>query len=282
MKQILLLAPILILMSCTPTKTVEPQTTSGNINVYAPYMWAANAFPRTMKISNSFSNDEVTEIQDMGAQWETKLNNKNFFADTWERTPEVSSPSMQLDNLGKDGVLGIYKIANWPQDEDSGNYLSGGALAVTQIFGRRFNIGASNEYVRIEHADILLNDDFYPFRLNAGPGYDLRTVVLHEMGHFLGLNHNISDTSSVMYPSVDSGSEKRVPKPVDINELASRYNITLPSSGASSQAAMNKPVYKPAANDPGQEIKIMIELRADGNCVHKENGVEFHRHTLLK
>lgn len=276
MKNVLFLAPLFILMSCQPTKTVEPEASSGNINVYAPYMWATNAFPRTLKISNSFSGTEVAQIQAMSTQWETSLENKKNFFNNTDRTNEVSSSSMNLDSLGDDGVMGIYKIQYWPEE------LSGGALAVTQLFGRRYNIGSTNEYVRIEHADILINDNDYSFRTDdtVGSNYDFRTVVLHEMGHFLGLSHNLSSSSSVMYPSINTSASKRVPHNYDIIDLADRYNISLSSSSAGAIVA-EKPVYKPAPNDPGQMVKIMIELRADGNCVHKENGKELYRHTLV-
>lgn len=275
MKNVLFLAPLFILMSCQPTKTVEPEASSGNINVYAPYMWSTSAFPRNLKISNSFSNSEVTAIQEMSSEWEDSVENKkNFFTNT-ERTPEVSSPTLNLDNLGDDGILGIYKLDTWPFD--------GIALAVTQIFGRRYNVGASNEYVKIEHADILLNNVDYDFRLTntVAEDFDLRTVILHEMGHFLGMNHNITTTNSVMYPSVGKSASKRTPNVVDISELASKYNISLSSSSAGAIVA-EKPVYKPAPNDPGQSIRILIELRSDGDCIHKENGRELYRHSIVK
>lgn len=277
MKHVLFLAPILILMSCTPTKTVEPSTTSGNINVYAPYMWASNAFPRNLKISNDFTATEVAQIQAMSTQWESSTENKKNFFNNTELTPEVSSANLNLDSLGDDNVNGIYKITEWPMS------LSGGALAVTQLFGRRFNVGEANEYVRIEHADILINENDYSFRTDdvVANNYDFRTVVLHEMGHFLGLSHNLSSSSAVMYPSISTNSSKRIPHNLDIADLADRYNITL-SSGASSAITASKPLYKPAPNDPGQMVKIMIELRADGECVHTENGHELYRHSFLK
>lgn len=277
MKNVLFLAPLFILMSCQPTKTVEPEASSGNINISAPYMWPSSAFPRNLKISNAFNGAEVANIQAMSSAWELGLENKKNFFNNTERTGEVSSSTLNLDNLGDDGVLGVYKIEHW---YDTG--LSNGALAVTQIFGRRYNVGASNEYVRIEHADILVNYTRFDFRTDDSDpddDYDLRTVLLHEMGHFLGLGHKYGNT--VMIPAVSESTENREPTSVDIADMANKYNIAI-TSGSASAIIAEKPVYKPAPNDPGQMVKIMIELHADGNCIHKENGKELYRHAITK
>lgn len=264
---------LLIASSCTPTKTVESEVGSGNINVDAPYVWSSSAFPRNLKISNDFTTAEVKNIQDMSSAWELSVANKiNFFTDT-ERTPEVSSKSLNLDSLGDDSINGIYKITHWPRE------LNAGALAVTQLFGRRYNIGDSDEYVRISHADILINQNLYNFRTSdsgSSNTFDLQTVVLHEMGHFLGLNHKYGNT--VMVPSIGTSSVARAPSSMDATDIADKYNITLGSGNSNAAVGSRRKTYSP--RDSGQEVKIMIELLADGECVHKENGAVIRRHPL--
>jgi len=78
--------------------------------------------------------------------------------------------------------------------------------------------------------------------------------------------------SSVMYPSISSREVKRIPQPKDIDVLEEKYLV-------SPAVAMASP-FKPKANVPGENVKIVIELRADGECLHKENGALVRRHQI--
>ncbi len=251
----------ILLLSVLACNSSKPQTTSsGAINASAPYKWTA-AFPRTMAISSDFDANEHTAINLMSTAWKSSVSNTVTWISYGADTSEVS-----LNNLDAlyDGVMGVYKAAHWPST------LPGSALAVTQIFGRRYNTGSSTEFVNIEHADILVNDDFYDFdTADTGPGYDLRTVILHEMGHFLGLQHKASSsnsTLSIMYPSIGSTEAKRAPKALDISDISSKYGIA--SSSASPAAIAQRVKYEIKSGDVGEAVKIIYELRADGTCVH--------------
>jgi predicted Zn-dependent protease len=280
MKIALILLNFLIVSACTPSKVAE--TTSGNINVNAPFLWSSNAFPRNMRISTEFTNDEVANILAMSTAWETAVQNREDFFEhdinndtITDRTTEISSPNLRLDDLGDDNVNGIYKITDWP------SALPGSALAVTQIFGRRYNIGSSNEYVRIEHADILLNEDIYDFRTtdaHVNNTFDLRTVMLHELGHFLGLAHQSGDT--VMIPSIGENSTGRTPTSTDAANLSDKYVLNMVFGLSSNVMALSRPQYAPMTGDSGKMIKIQIELMAEGECVHRENGAMIGRHSV--
>lgn len=288
MRPLLILSTMLILGACTPSAEVTSggSTNGKNINAEAPFVWKNKTFPKTVSISSAFDTDEVTAITQMSTAWKTSVN-KQFF--------EYGARISNLHNLEEpDGVMGIYKTTDWPGDVDDS------ALAITQLFGRRYNIGDSDEYVAIEHADILINYkpgpyafDFDVLDNDIDEGFDLRTVILHEMGHFLGLNHipayydrpdaenDLSreqyKATSVMYPSISSIEEKRIPQQKDKNELINKYNIS-GTSGVAGIAGNER--FRPKGSDPGKNVKIVLELRTDGECVHKENGAIFKRHSI--
>lgn len=267
--------PFLILIAlsaaCVPATKVE-EVTSGKANKDAPYLWHDNSFPKLVKFSADFSADEKTAMSEMSTAWKTALEDKVTFFDHGSTTlTEKTNTMSDMDDL-YDGVMGIYKTVNWPLS------LPSTALAVTQIYGRRYNVGDSDEFVDIEHADILVNYDDYDFysttRNNALSEFDLKTVILHEMGHFLGLQHKNS-VNSVMIPSVSYTTVSREPKTLDKYDIADKYHIST-SSSASAAIADVAPVYK--KKKAGDQLKMLIELHADGECVHKVDGTVIERH----
>lgn len=286
MKSLLALLTLVILNSCTPVQDIVPKTSGGAINSSAPFLWYSSAFPIDLRISNDFSAEEVSNIRAMTAAWETAVNNqRDFFTDT-NRTDEVSSPSMNLDTIAEDSVFGVYKIIHWPLD------LSSSALAVAQLLGVRHNVGTPNEHVRIVYADILLNEHLYDFRTGGGPDgvkYDLQTVMLHELGHFLGLLHKTGDLNldnkidakdtTVMAPSIGTDTTLRTPtSDIDAKDLANKYGIKLLSSSVSSMSSSKTKKYIPT--DQGKKVKIIMELMPDGECIHKEDGFVTKRHSM--
>lgn len=268
---------LLLLFSCLPTK--ETVTTSASVNKNAPYKWSSITSPKEISIASSFTSSEALNIVEMSDAWKSGLDQQEFFIYS-DRTPEVTNSISSMDSL-LDDVMGVYKTTNWPAS------LPGSALAVTQIFGRRYNIGEDSEFVRIEHADILVNYDDHRFdTADSGPNYDLRTVILHEMGHFLGLTHkseNSDKNASVMYPSITSDINKRAPKDIDIADIASKYNIDLGPGVTPTARAMvrRSPIdYVADPRDPGEMVKILFELHPDGQCVHKMDGAIYERHHM--
>lgn len=250
-------------------------TAGGSASASAPYLWQQSKFPLKVKISDAYTTQaEVDAITIAGEQWETSTNDKkNFFEFQADRPHETTNANFSPSALNDNEMI-VYRTTSWPWD----NYI----LAITQLWGIRYNSGTSSEYVDIIHADIFMN-----YRDNAivssGTGYDLTTVLLHEFGHFLGLQH-ISDTPysnkgvSIMYPSIGQSDKRRTPFQYDINKLQDLYGIVQGLSGASASAASKEAEERYVPFDDGKEVIIQLELRRDGECVHKENGVIVHRH----
>jgi hypothetical protein len=280
MRLFFLYSIVLFLIGCNKSSK-QQSVAPANINTEAPYLWANYTTPKTLKISNDFYDDEVQNITDMTDEWELVLENKKNFFTIGARINETTNDLGSLDQL-YDNTLGIYKTMNWP------NELPGSALAVTQVFGRRYNTGTASEFVNIEHADILINDDIHDFdTTDTGINYDLRTVILHELGHFLGLQHkalSYNRASSIMYPSITSSEYKRSPLPIDISDMAEKYQISLSSGGAGMAMSVGRarPRYQIPSKSSGEPVKILLELHADGSCVHRWNGLIKRIHSLEK
>ena len=74
--------------------------------------------------------------------------------------------------------------------------------------------------------DVEINDHWYwtpgvKWSTLAKP--PLVPILIHEIGHGLGLKHDTSSTESIMYPSFDLGKKKNTLNKNDIERIQSRY-----------------------------------------------------------
>ncbi|MES2525744.1 MAG: matrixin family metalloprotease [Bdellovibrionota bacterium] len=282
MRSLFLLFVTLFIGAACNTKTAT--TSSGSISATAPFVWET-AFPKDILVSVAFSTpDEQTKITAMMTAWETGAAGYDFFREVSPGTEPERTDTITGPNQLRDGKFAIYKATQWPYPEFPD------ALAITQIFAIRYNRGESSEYVAIQEADVIMNYEDFLFD-DASPmafDYDFQTVLLHELGHFLGLQHkprSYNRNNTVMYPSIYSQSleVKQVPQLIDRQDLASKYSITLPPLTAGGSAIATSPrTYTRNPSDAGEMTKIVLELRANGECVHHADGVEFTRHQMNK
>ncbi len=263
------MTPIL-LVSCKQGVNDSLQTSPAR-SANPDALWQAS-FPLTVYTDNTFSGAEQSVVTDSGESWETSISNDiNFF----NFAGTASNKSSESMNNFDDTTLGIYKSTTW----NAG--ISSSVLAVTQLLGRIVNSGTSSEFLRIEHADIVVNYRDHDFSTTATPEsgkYDLETVLVHEFGHFLGLYHttSVSSSQTAMYPSISQFTVKREPKTIDATNIASKYGV---SSGSIAAGEVSRRQYEDLGYET-EEFSMQLELHADGNCVHKVNGVEIDHHQV--
>lgn len=82
----------------------------------------------------------------------------------------------------------------------------------------------------ITDADMKLNNNVTWSNSGAFNTFDVESVVLHEAGHFIGLDHS-NTVSSVMYPSVAPGEIKRTLAQIDIQDTCQVYPGTPGTQG---------------------------------------------------
>lgn len=215
-----------------------------------------NDFPLDLGIDSGFNAEEIVAINEMGANWTNATNDEIDFFHFYNLPADT--PYNQL-NQYKDNKMGVYKITKWFKD------LPNQALAVTQIYGTKYETN-----IEINHADILINYEYFNFATGSEFGYDLRSVVLHEMGHFLGMYHeNSSPANSVMYPSINRFTQNRVPKSIDIKNIKNKYLNPIQNHQSESLVTQKTSIGHKSKPDIGEPIIIQMELYPDGLCVHR-------------
>lgn len=267
----------LLLTSCKQqisggqSNAATPNIQAGSCNIGK---WSASSLPLNLKLSPELVSD-FTVADLVGG-----LNPIEQMAKVWN---DAVTPTMTLFQLPAatasgngsatlnsfhDSELGIYKSHTWF------NNVSSSALAITQFYGIVRSDASLGTYIDLTHADIILNyRDFgsdFSYTGNSFLDYDIPTILLHEMGHFLGLCHE-NNYNSIMAPYYFT--TQRSLKVFDTNKISALYlnnqNYSM-SALTAPPNALSAPV--------GSEVKGIVELNANGICKHYINGKLVHQH----
>lgn len=277
-----------LLNSCFTQESNPASSGGGAVSEDAPVKWLSSSLAGGMNVKiapeiisdfdlSDDDSDGLNPVEQMYKQW-----NNSTTAETFFKIPAAQAPAnLNHADLSsyRDSELGIYKSHSWFSNVQSS------VLAVTQYYGYRRNAGTASEYIQITHADIIMNYRDYNFSTNSASttNYDFHSVILHELGHFLGLGHTSSySIDSVMQPSLGITSSKREVTSYDKASIVELYggssalmaqtnSLSVSRSMASVETTKVLPKAVRQISDDG-EIHGLIELSADGICRHKVNG----------
>lgn len=275
MKKLLFLFTFTALLSaCKQTTTTTQSAIGTNIGSCLIGKWADSSLPVRMYMSSEFTGDYtnanlvngLNPLEQMAKVWNDAVPSKQllylpFGAATTTGYSDTSS--------FRDGEIGIYKSHNWFTN------VSSSALAITQFYGVVTTSQGLGQYIQLTHADIMVNYRDYGSKLtmtnNPLVEYDLPTIVLHEMGHLLGLCHE-SKRPSIMAPYYLTTQHSIQAYDRD---LISDIYVDGVISGLSANTNTN------ALSSPiGTEVRGTIELHADGKCVHYMDGKKTYEHMI--
>ena len=257
-----------------------------------PLRWNSSALPLTVKVHNDFNiiNDldggsdslpladeddgdylEYDLMEEMQKAWNDADENRDYFV-IGHGQAASRDPASDLDDY-YDGEVGIYITQDWFPD------VGFGVLAITSYFAEN-----KGDYLRMVHGDIIVNLQDYWFTFDntnsTSSHYDMPSVILHELGHLIGLKHtNSKSVESIMYPQLGGGEKKRSLSFYDAKTIQNLYDNATAMTAAVRTSALGSAdeSTKSAGQDdePVEKPKLIhgyIELRTDGNCRHYQNG----------
>lgn len=292
-RTILSVLVILLTLSCVE----EPE----KVSITAlPLKWRESALPLTVKVHADFSSlnaidgssddlplaaaddglyDDYDLMQEMQKAWNDADDAREYFVLDHGQAAGAD-PYTDLDDY-YDGEIGIYVTENWFSS------IGYGVLAITSYFAEQ-----RTDHLRMVHGDIIVNFRDYYFSFDKARTqesttyYDLPSVILHELGHLLGLKHTTSSTvQSIMYPQLGSTEVKRTLGYYDSLSISNLYDTNtqaLKTAQAFSSASVDESMKN--ADDGQEKPKLIhgyIELRADGHCRHFQDGSLIHDHKVF-
>jgi len=137
--------------------------------------------------------------------WNKEIPGKDLFKIEGTGVTGSTTPS-------RDGYSIIYMMNTWEADKPNEQARTTIYWTGNQIYEADIRINAHN--FNFNYQTTSATGTFF--------GVDLQSLVLHELGHVLGLAHT-GTKGSVMAVSLSSGVERRDPSTGDLNDLRCEY-----------------------------------------------------------
>ena len=200
--------------------------------------------------------------EQMMKRWNESLQGRSFF-----ELPSTDISNREYDDYedyADDQEMGIYVHSKWFEDVPES------VLAMNYFKGYKRFPQTPKEWIEVTHSDIIVNGQHkFSTNPNSWSSYHLPSILLHEMGHFIGLGHTDEGTTAVMAPSISRLQSYAAPLEEDKNALQAIY------APAGSGPKQNKVL----AEVESEVVRGWTELHADGICRHFAGGVLIEQHT---
>lgn len=196
-----LLAFFLFIQACG--RRPEPQEACHFVqnSQYQRVSWKGQV-PIGFDLHQSVPSRHILAIEAAAEEWKRRLGRELFNI----RLTGVAG----ADEPSKDGVSMIYWLNHWEADR-------GTEQARTTVYWTGNRIYEAD--IRVNGANFLFYDGD---GTEAFSGVDVTSLLVHELGHVLGLAH-IEKLPSVMAYSLKSGTLRRTPTQVDLDSVHCEY-----------------------------------------------------------
>lgn len=294
MKKLNFILLLLLVLSGCKSESNGSRAIASSSQLCGRYRWDESRLPLKISIDREL-NDNFGSSQPIAdgitkslASWEDAIQrgSGSIFSSNitlLDSSPEHNDIALyRTDKDGANDILGVYLSKNWMSGQSSQ------ALAVTYY---TVTVNNASGLYSLTSADIIFNfrDHYFAFKEDESPiqdyvtltdppfnnkvvrQYDFRTVLVHELGHFIGYCHvDESQYVSVMQPYYDGKNRL-------LSNQDKTYIKNLYSSSALSVKAKEKIKVDPKDNE---EIHFVVELLADGECNHYQEGKKFYSHKV--
>lgn len=181
---LVLAAVLAVISSCSP----KPQNDCGFVqNIYGQRIsWKTKAAVK-LQIHSSVPNELKPAVYRAAATWERQVGHKVF---------EISEDSSGLaSSPSRDKKNAIYFLSNWESDRKSEQGRTSVYWAGDQIQEADIRINAYDFSYYDQNPQLLVGSyGLAKSGQSARDGYSFEALILHEMGHFLGLKHREGQT----------------------------------------------------------------------------------------
>lgn len=199
------------LSSCAP----KPQNDCGFVqNIYGQRIsWKTKESIKII-IHNSVPTDLRPAILRAAATWDRQVGHKVF--DITEES------SLLTDSPSRDKKNGIYFLSEWESDRSSEQGRTSVYWAGDQIQEADIRINAFDfSYYDQNPQDLIGSYRLKKLGSSASDGYSFEALILHEMGHMLGLKHR--DGTTVMGTHLAAFTDRTQLAAVDQQSISCEY-----------------------------------------------------------